>query len=97
MVIFLFSDFKGRCGLMARTWLRGRRDPGLEWNCRASGPGAHYIRRGQMSLRWCGRTLGEGVPAQVSSPISEEGSKLRGPSPESQQVAAKRVVNITKL
>ncbi|GBM71081.1 hypothetical protein AVEN_103534-1, partial [Araneus ventricosus] len=41
------------------------------------------------------RMLGEGVPAQVSSSLSDQGSKLRGPSLNSPRVASKRNVNIT--
>ncbi|GBL79053.1 hypothetical protein AVEN_48999-1 [Araneus ventricosus] len=40
--------------------------------------------------------LGEEVPAQVSSSLSDRGSKLRGPSQNSPRVASKRDVNITK-
>ncbi|GBM40763.1 hypothetical protein AVEN_157905-1 [Araneus ventricosus] len=43
------------------------------------------------------RKLGEGMPAQVSSPSSDRGLKLRGQSQSSPRAASKRAVNITKL
>ncbi|GFW26814.1 uncharacterized protein TNCV_1403041 [Trichonephila clavipes] len=40
------------------------------------------LSRAEMSSRWCGVVVGEGVPAQVSSTSLDHGSKLRGPSPK---------------
>ncbi|GBO46980.1 hypothetical protein AVEN_239323-1, partial [Araneus ventricosus] len=42
-------------------------------------------------------TLGERVPAQVSSSSSDRGSKLRCPSRNGPRVASKRDVNVTNL
>ncbi|GBO13460.1 hypothetical protein AVEN_13862-1 [Araneus ventricosus] len=46
-------------------------------------------------LVWCG-SLEREVPAQVSSSLSDSGSKLRSPSKSSIRAASKRGVNITK-
>ncbi|GBO12487.1 hypothetical protein AVEN_258197-1 [Araneus ventricosus] len=43
------------------------------------------------------RKFGEGVPAQVSSSLSNQDSKLRSPSQNNPRVASKQNVNITKL
>ncbi|GBM37215.1 hypothetical protein AVEN_14981-1 [Araneus ventricosus] len=50
-------------------------------------------KRPPVGVAW---KLGEVVPAQVSSSLSDRGSKLRGPSRNSPRVASKRDANITK-
>ncbi|GBL90557.1 hypothetical protein AVEN_179468-1 [Araneus ventricosus] len=56
-----------------------------------------YVREPSvLPLVWCGSSEKEGVPAQVSSSSSDQGSKLRDPSQNSPRVASKRDVNITK-
>ncbi|GBN15283.1 hypothetical protein AVEN_85906-1 [Araneus ventricosus] len=82
----------GRGGLVVRSRAGGLqvRNPIPPKNRRVSGPGARYIRPGQMSSRSCGAEAWRRVPDQVSSSSSDRGSKLRGPSQNSLHVAAKR-------
>ncbi|GBM47235.1 hypothetical protein AVEN_136601-1 [Araneus ventricosus] len=51
-------------------------------------------KRPPVGVAW---KFGDEAPAQVSSPSSDRGTKLRGPSQNSPHVASKRDVNIIKL
>ncbi|GBO29734.1 hypothetical protein AVEN_210562-1 [Araneus ventricosus] len=83
---FLSCARWGRSGLVAQ--LRGLRDPGSKHDFTKRSVvyvgrvNSKICRRGTNSLLlvWCGR-LAMGMSAQVSFPKSENGSKLRGPSP----------------
>ncbi|GBL84160.1 Polyadenylate-binding protein [Araneus ventricosus] len=91
----------GRCGIVARPRLWGRRVTGSKPDS-TEDPRAGLLhaksyavaKHTPAGVAW---KLGEGMPAQASSPSSDRGSKLRGPFHNSPRVASKRDVNITKL
>ncbi|GBL90533.1 hypothetical protein AVEN_179452-1 [Araneus ventricosus] len=87
----------GRSGLVVRSRPRGWRVPGLKPDSTEELPCKRaWCTPNLLQLVWCG-SLEREEPAQVLSPSSDHGSKLRGPSQNSPRVASKRDVNKSKL
>ncbi|GBM22018.1 hypothetical protein AVEN_242689-1 [Araneus ventricosus] len=91
LFLFIFEDWKSRCGLVIRC--RNRKTPGSKLDSTAdlscNGPVARYITRREpnvLPLVWCG-SLERGIVVQGPSSSSDRDSKFRGPSPNSTRVA----------
>ncbi|GBO32806.1 hypothetical protein AVEN_213850-1 [Araneus ventricosus] len=96
-----YLQIEGSGGLVIRSRLWGRRVPGPEphstedTSCMGLVLVKSYVvaKRPPVGVAW---KFEEEVPAQMSSSLSDRGSKLRGSSQYSPHIASKRDINISE-